>query len=77
VETYNGFYFTPENEPCDARYLFDKALHDEEGMEVEYDVSSMDKYFEDMIEKGYYDEELKYEPLIIIEKEESNIDYGY
>lgn len=77
VETYNGFYFTPESEPCDARYKFDKALHDDEGIEVEYDTSTEDKYFADMLEKGYYDDDFKYEPLVIVEKEESPVVYDY
>lgn len=77
VQTYNGFYFTPEDEPCDARYLFDKALHDDEGIEVEYDTSTFEKYFEDMSKKAYYAEDLKYEPLVIVEKEESGVSYDY
>lgn len=77
VKTYNGFYFTPEDEPYEARYYFDKALHDEEGIEVEYDTSSKEAYYADMAEKGLYDDYLKYEPLVIVEKEESTINYGY
>lgn len=70
VETYNGFYFTPEGEPCDARYLFDKAIHDEDHAEVEYDISSLDNYFADMEAKAYYAEGFKYEKLEIVEKED-------
>lgn len=70
VKTYNGYYFTPEGEPCSARYEFDKALHDDEHMEVDYDVSSLDNYFDDMWEKQLYAKEFTYEPLVIIEREE-------
>lgn len=76
VQTYDGFYFTPEHEPCDARYRFDKALHDEDHVEVEYNVKTFEKYLADIEEKGYYDEDFRYEALEIVEKEESP-SYGY
>lgn len=77
VRTYNGFYFTPETEPCDVRYLFDKALAEEERWVPEYDTSSFENYTEDIEKKKSYDDELKYEPLIIVEKEEDTTVYSY
>lgn len=77
VQTYDGFYFTPEREPCDARYLFDKALHDEDKVPVEYNVKSFEKYLADIAEKDYYGEDFKYEALEIVEKEENTTNYGY
>ena len=77
VKTYNGFYFTPESEPCNARYLFDKSLHDEEGMPIEYNVATEEEYFAEMEAKKLYDEDFKYEKLEIVEKEESPVVYNY
>jgi len=69
VKTYDGFYFTPDKEPCQARYIFDKALKEEEKKDILIDVSSFDSYIQNLEEKAEFNEELKYEPIIIIEKE--------
>lgn len=77
VKTYDGFYFTPEREPCTARYLFDKALVEKEGLTSLYDISSPEAYFDDMYKKAYFDDDLRYEELEIVEKEEDNTQYTY
>lgn len=69
VKTYDDYYFTPDQEPCNARFLFDKAMVEKEHREVLYDVSSPDAYFKDMEEKGIFDDLLNYEELVIVEKE--------
>lgn len=77
VKTYDGFYFTPEREPCSARYLFDKALAENEHLPVLYDISSQEAYFTDIENRKLFDDDLQYEELEIIEKEEDKIDYSY
>jgi hypothetical protein len=69
VELYNGFYFTPDSEPCDARYQFDKALVEDEHKVIEIDVTSFESYTRNLEEKAKFAEDLKYEPIEIVEKE--------
>lgn len=69
VQTYNGFYFTSDSEPCDARYLFDKAIKEEEGRDVILDVSSFDGYIKMLEVDNKFNKLLQYEKIEIIEKE--------
>lgn len=71
VKLYDDFYFTPEREPCDARYLFDKSLKEEENMNIVLDVSNFDTYLESMREKNEFQKYLVYEPINIVEREEN------
>lgn len=71
VQTYhNNQFFSPEMEDYTARYNFEKALVEEEGMDRCVDVSSLDAYIEDITNKAEFAKDLKYEPIEIIEKEE-------
>lgn len=70
VETYRNQFFTSEMEDYSGRYLFDKALVEEEGMKLNVDVSSLDAYIDDITKKAEFEKDLKYEPIEIIEKEE-------
>ena len=69
VKLYDGFYFTPETEPCQARYNFDKSLATE-GKDIILDLSSFESYIRDLEEKAQFSNELAYEKIMIVEKEE-------
>lgn len=69
VKTYNGFYFTPNPEPCTARYEWDKAMKEEENWPIEVDVSSFDNYIASMEHMDKFRDLLQYEKLMIVEKE--------
>lgn len=69
VELYDGFYFTPEHEPCRARYEFDKALVEEEHRDIEIDVSTFESYIRELEEKAKFANDLAYETIEIVEKE--------
>lgn len=69
VETYNGFYFTPDKEPCMTRYKFDKQYKEEDNGDVGINVSDFDSYISDMEEKSEFIKLLSYEKIEIIERE--------
>lgn len=69
VELYNGFYFTPDNEPCTARYEFDKALVEEENRDIGIDVSTFESYIKHLEDRAKFADDLAYEKIVIVEKE--------
>ncbi len=75
VQLYDGFYFTPEKEPCQRRYNFDKEVHDKNPKEFnkkmgfKLNLKDFDKYIASLEKHDKFKELLKYEPIIIIEKE--------
>ena len=69
VKLYDGFYFTPEKEPCYSRYKFDKSLHDEHGIDVGVDTESFEQYVQELTEKGQFQQALDYAKIEIVEKE--------
>lgn len=70
VKTYNTFYFTPEVEPCQIRYAFDKSLVENEHKEIGFDITSFDSYIDSIREKSKFFDLLKYEEIRIVEKED-------
>ena len=69
AKLYDGFYFTPEHEPCQARYQFDKSIHEKHGLDVGAPVDTFERYVEDLTKRNPYADALKYEKIEIIEKE--------
>lgn len=69
VKTYNGYYFTPDPEPCTARYEFDKALVEDENLDVGLNISTFDSYIQDVEARTKFRDALEYEPILIVEKE--------
>lgn len=69
VQTYDGYYFTPEKEKCDARYNFDKSLIEEEKFALGINISDFDSYVKEIEEKNEFAEDLAYLPIEIVEKE--------
>ncbi len=79
VNLYDGFYFSPEREPCRAHYDFvkEKQKYFKEknissmGVDCEFDFDSFDEFRKWLDENNdpFY-EDLQYEKIQIIEKEE-------
>lgn len=74
AQTYDGFYFTPEHEPCDARYHFDCALS-EDGV-INLEDSDFDSYIARITAEDEFAEMLKPIPILIVEKESPSKDYA-
>lgn len=69
VKIYDNYYFTPDREPCDYRYHFDKALSDE-GYDRIIDVSTFDSYVKNIEDRQEFNKDLEYENIVIFEKED-------
>ena len=67
AKLYDKYYFTPEREPCQARYRFEKEL-DNEGFR-KLNASSFEDYIKKLEKHDKFDDLLKYEPIRIVEKE--------
>lgn len=68
AKLYDGYYFTPEKEPCQNRYLFDKSLQEYYGISRDVDTSSFENYIKELEDSHTYDESLGYEKIEIVEK---------
>jgi len=83
VQLYDGFYFSPEREPCRAHYDFIKEKEkyflgkgNVEALSLDYErnfdtFEEFEKYMSDNYDPIYNDE-LNYENIVIFEKEEVN-----
>lgn len=69
AKLYDRFYFTPEHEPCQSRYHFDKSIHDEYGIDVGVPTDDFDSYVTALENINQYKDALKYEKIEIVEKE--------
>lgn len=73
VKLYDGFFFTPDGEPCDTRYNFECRLKEDFGIDRKLPLGSLEEYVEYMDKDNHnFNEELKYEPIIIVEKEKTS-----
>lgn len=71
VKLYDGFYFTPEHEPADAQYQFEKALASD-GFKKKFKgvpFISLDKYCDWKTKRDPFLEHLRYEKIEIVERE--------
>lgn len=68
VKLYDGFFFSPEKEPCQARYLFEKALRDEFHVDRGYPLDTFEEYIDFISKKRQFSDEFKYEIIEIVEK---------
>ena len=69
VKLYDGFFFTPEKEPCKARYNFEKALLDDDGINRKIPLDTFDDYIAYITKKNEFKKDLVYEVIEIVEKE--------
>ena len=67
AKLYDGYYFTPDHEPCQGRYRYDKALADEGFKNIHG--NNFDEYLDYLDENDPFKQLLSYEPIKIIEKE--------
>lgn len=68
VKLYNGFFFNPNKEPCQARYLFEKELKDSFGINRGYPLDTFEEYIEFITKKNEFSNEFQYAIIEIIEK---------
>ena len=69
VELYDGFFFTPEHQPCENRYKFEKSLYDNGYRKYEIPIDSFDKYVSYLESGDKFKELLKPYKIEIIEKD--------
>lgn len=74
VKLYDGFFFTEEGEPCQARYLFEKELKEEFHIDRKLPLDTFEEYIEYISSKKQFDRYLRYEPIRIVEKEDAEKD---
>ena len=71
VQLYDGFFFTPNGEPCKARYLFEKSLYEEDGIDRGLKLDTFEDYIECITKLNEFENYLAYEKIQIIEKDVS------
>ena len=69
VELYDGFFFTPEREPCESRYKFEVGVRELFGIKRKYPLDSCEEFLEYLTTHNEFKEDLKYEKIEIIERE--------
>lgn len=69
VKLYDGFFFTPDHEPCHARYEFEKELKEVFEIDRKIPLDTFDDYIQYVDKKKSFRKELTYEPIEIVEKE--------
>ena len=69
VKLYDGFFFTPEHEPCKARYYFECELKEKFGIDRKLPLDTFDDYIEYISKQKIFDKDLAYEPICIVERE--------
>ena len=67
AKLYDGYYFTPDHEPCQARYKFECELAEEGFRKVHG--NTFEEYLKYMDRYDPFKELLEYEPIKIVEKE--------
>lgn len=67
AKLYDGYYFTPDHEPCQGRYRFEKDLADEGFRKIHGD--NFDEYLKYLEKHDKFKDLLKYEAIKIVEKE--------
>ena len=69
VKLYDGFFFTPEHQPCQKRYEMEKSLQEEDGFKrIPFPLDSFDKYLEVLENGEKFKKLLAYEKIEIVEK---------
>jgi hypothetical protein len=68
VKLYDGYFFTPEHQPCQNRYLFDKALVEQEKKPLRVNVNSFENYLKSLEDGDKFKALLSPEKIEIVEK---------
>jgi len=73
VKLYDGFFFTPEHQPCQNRYLFEKSLQEEGLRSFPIPLNGFDDYLKILENGDKFKELLKPEKIVIVEKTQDEI----
>ena len=73
VKLYDEFFFTPDKEPCNVRYKFEKSLKDDHGIDRKLPLDTFEEYIEFLTNKSYFTKEFKYEKIEIVEREKETV----
>lgn len=73
VKLYDGFFFTPEHQPCQNRYLFEKSLQEEGLRSFPVPLNGFDDYLKILENGDKFKELLKPEKIVIVEKTQDEI----
>lgn len=74
AKLYDGFFFTPEHQPCENRYRFEKSLQEEDGFtRFSLPLDSFDKYLEILENGDKFKTLLQPEKIEIVEKSPEEI----
>ena len=73
VKLYDGFFFTPEHQPCQHRYLFAKSLQEEGLRSFPIPLNGFDDYLKILENGDKFKELLKPEKIVIVEKTQDEI----
>lgn len=68
VKLYDGFFFTPEHQPCQNRYLFEKSLQEEGLRAFPIKLNDFEDYLKLLEDGDKFKELLKPEKILIVEK---------
>lgn len=70
VELYDGFFFTPDKEPCKERYFFERNLHDDFGVQRNYQLDTFEDFIDSISTKvNSFEKEFTPEIIEIVERE--------
>lgn len=73
VKLYDGFFFTPEHQPCKRRYEFEKALEEDGFRVLPVKMNSFEDYLKYLENGDKFKELLKPEKIVIVEKTTDDI----
>ena len=68
VKLYDGYFFTPEQQPCTKRYEFEKCLNDEGFRLFPFPINGFEEYLKILENGDKFKELLKPEKIEIVEK---------
>lgn len=69
VKLYDGYFFTPEREPCKARYLYEVTLKELFGINRKLPLDTFEEYIDYVSTHNTFEKEFAYEPITIVERE--------
>lgn len=69
VKLYDEFFFTPNKEPCNGRYKFEKSLYDNFGIDRKLPLDSFEEYIQYVSDHNQFKKDLEYEKIEIVERE--------
>jgi hypothetical protein len=71
VKLYDGFFFTPNHEPCQERYRFECELKEKFNVDRHLPLETFEDYITYISKKNQFGKDLVPEPIVIVEREKS------